>query len=102
MSPTQLCTLSLARSPSFIKHHSSLRGNRAAVYLFIETAFDSAIFLLTAYKTYSEPSPPGGHSRLRSILARDGIFYYGVIFASCLAWALMVIFAPVGILILPW
>jgi len=68
-------------------------GSKSAIYLFLETAFDSAVFLLTSYKTYSEVLV-GGRSRVRAILARDGVFYYGVIFASCLTWALMVLFAP--------
>jgi len=67
-------------------------GSKSAIYLFLETAFDSAIFLLTTYKTYSEVL--FRRSRVRAVLARDGVFYYGVIFASCLLWALMVIFAP--------
>jgi len=66
--------------------------SRSALYLFLETGFDSAIFLLTSYRTWSEVL--AGRSRVRNILARDGFFYYGVIFAITLSWALMVIFAP--------
>jgi len=67
-------------------------GDKSAIYLFLETAFDSSVFILTSYKTWREVF--SGQSRVRTVLARDGFAYYGVIFAICLTWALMVIFAP--------
>jgi len=66
--------------------------NKPTVYLFLGTAFDSVVLLLTTYKTYFEGFSP--RSRLRVVLARDGVFYYGVIFATCLTWAVMEIRAP--------
>ncbi|KLO12087.1 hypothetical protein SCHPADRAFT_941492 [Schizopora paradoxa] len=64
--------------------------------LWIEIAFDLSVFGLTLARTLRAVADDEALGLVRTVF-RDGILYFLVIFSTNLVWALMVIFAPVGL-----
>lgn len=64
--------------------------------LWIEIAFDISVFGLTLARTLRAVADDEALGLVRTVF-RDGILYFLVIFSTNLVWALMVIFAPIGL-----
>ncbi|KLO17924.1 hypothetical protein SCHPADRAFT_138915 [Schizopora paradoxa] len=74
----------------------SLNNFQAAAYQLMQSGYDSTMFLLIICKTFSEAfrCRTWSSSSLRYCIARDGLWYYMIVFSCNLTWALMTIFAP--------
>ncbi|KAI0345931.1 hypothetical protein BDW22DRAFT_928472 [Trametopsis cervina] len=93
-------------------------GTRSIMYISMEVAFDSLVFLLTVARTTylflartprarlhreeggggtGSTGSEGQGSSLLLNLVRDGVFYFGAIFSINLAWVIMILHAPTGL-----
>jgi len=74
----------------------SASGKRIVYTWVAELVFDTAVFLATVYRTVSlyRSSRIGPSSNLVKVIMRDGIIYFGVIFASNLVTVLIFVAAP--------
>ncbi|KAI0084413.1 hypothetical protein BDY19DRAFT_997766 [Irpex rosettiformis] len=86
-------------------------GHFSIMYVSMEVAFDSVIFLLTASRTvymhyhrrkerqqhrWSTPMTFRGWTLVESLL-RDGALYFAAIFSINLTWVVMILHAPTGL-----
>ncbi|KAI0057280.1 hypothetical protein BV25DRAFT_1439848 [Artomyces pyxidatus] len=79
-------------------------GHLSTMYIFMELAYDSIIFLLTISRTtymfwrqQATMNANTGAPSLVACLIRDGGFYFGCIFSMNLMWVLMIMHAPTGL-----
>jgi len=73
-------------------------GNlRSATFQFMQTIYDTAVFIMIGYKTVREAFVPKKNRSIKTLMAAHGLVYYAVVLATNLAWALMIILAPVGL-----
>ncbi|KZV75631.1 hypothetical protein PENSPDRAFT_748291 [Peniophora sp. CONT] len=76
-------------------------GHLSILFISLELAFDSVVFLLTISRTlyvhYLDKKDSEGDSTLVQNLIRDGAFYFAVIFSFNLSWVLMISLAPTGL-----
>ncbi|VDB85150.1 unnamed protein product [Peniophora sp. CBMAI 1063] len=78
-------------------------GHLSTLFISLELAFDSIVFLLTISRTLymhyldRKEREDGAGSTLVQNLIRDGAFYFAVIFSFNLSWVLMISLAPTGL-----
>ncbi|KLO07399.1 hypothetical protein SCHPADRAFT_650413 [Schizopora paradoxa] len=81
-----------------VEQNADKLGNlRSAAFQFMQTIYDTVVFIMIAYKTVREAFGPKKNRSIKTLMAAHGLVYYAVVLATNLAWALMIILAPVGL-----
>ncbi|KLO08372.1 hypothetical protein SCHPADRAFT_908678 [Schizopora paradoxa] len=69
----------------------------SATFQIMQTLYDTLAFGMIAYKAIVEALGPWKGRSVKALMAKHGIIYFGVVFSMNFAWAMMILFAPIGI-----